>query len=54
MEKEKQIIKDVRFVPFDKIKRMKKGSIHQLFLYAGSPDEIDLRNGYFLWNGKSV
>ena len=52
MEEENQIIKDVRFIPFEEIRSIRKGSIHQLFLNAGSLDEIILRNGYFLWEGK--
>lgn len=51
MDDQEQIIKDVKFIPFQEIKKMDTGSVHQLFLNFSNPDELLKGAGYYLWNG---
>lgn len=48
LEKDAQIIKDVRFISFDKIEKFGKNNIHQMFFNVKKISEIDQLKGYFL------
>ena len=47
MAKNEQIIKNVEFIPFQNLKQMKKGSVHQMFEKITSIKDITLMNGFY-------
>lgn len=49
LKKDEQIIKDVRFIHFDRIMKFGKDNIHQMFSGTQSICDIDEMKGYFLW-----
>ena len=49
LQKDEQIIKNVRFIPFNKIIDLGKDNIHQMFINVRNISDIDDLKGYFLW-----
>ncbi len=49
MNKDEQIIRNVRFMPFEELLQLDSQSVHQLFLHVKKIDELDNLDGYFLW-----
>ena len=47
MGKGEQIIKEVKFIPIDRLMHFTKGSLHQMF-NDKAPDYLDDLKGYFL------
>lgn len=52
MNENEQIIQNVAFVPFQKVKKMKKGSVHQLFENVSSLEELLELQGFYSFNDK--
>jgi len=53
MPEERQLISDASFIDLDTIRSMDKQTLHNLFNYAESKDEILRLNGYFFQNSQS-
>lgn len=49
LEKEEQIIKNVKFIPLNKIYEFKKENIHQMFFNVPKNSNPDKLRGYFLY-----
>ena len=49
LQKDEQIIKNVQFIPFNKIINLGKENIHQMFINVHEISDIANLNGYFHW-----
>jgi len=49
LQADEQIIKDVRFIPFNKIMEFGKDNIHQMFINVHEISDIANLKGYFHW-----
>lgn len=54
METDQQIIKDVKFMDFYKLKELDESSVHQLFLVIENLCDIEKTKGYVLWRNKGI
>ncbi|MGF1636469.1 MAG: NUDIX domain-containing protein [Cyclobacteriaceae bacterium] len=52
LHQEKQLIKDVQFVPFAAIKDDEENAYHNIFKCSAKPDEILTLKGYFLFDDR--
>lgn len=50
MGSDEQIIKSIRFIPFEKIIELGKNKVHQMFFNVHKISKIAELKGYFLWN----
>ena len=54
MAKDEQIIKNVKFMDFSKLKELDESNVHQLFLVVKNLNDIEKLKGYVLWKNDEI
>ena len=54
MAENEQIIKNVMFMPFQNIKKMKRGSVHQMFEKITSIKDLNAMNGFYAYRNIQI